>query len=68
MKGVHINRLIMENGPDVIIESKIEYTCIVIDVAIPGDRNITQMEAEKKLKYKNSCIEVQRIRNITCSV
>jgi hypothetical protein len=50
MKGVHINRLIMENGPDVIIESKIEYTCILIDVAIPGDRNITQMEAEKKLK------------------
>jgi hypothetical protein len=25
---------------------------ILIDVAIPADRNVTQMEAEKKFKYK----------------
>jgi hypothetical protein len=26
-------------------------TCMLIDVAIPGDRNVTQEEAEKILKY-----------------
>jgi hypothetical protein len=30
-------------------------------VAIPADRNVVQKEAEKKLKYKSLCIEIQRI-------
>jgi hypothetical protein len=34
-------------------------TCLLIDVAIPSDRNVIQREAEKKLKYKNLCIEIQ---------
>ena len=29
------------------------------DVAIPADRNVVQKEAEKKLKYKGLCIEIQ---------
>jgi hypothetical protein len=28
-----------------------EKTCMLIDVAIPADRNVVQKEAEKKLKY-----------------
>jgi hypothetical protein len=28
-------------------------TCILIDVAIPGDRNVTKKEAEKTLKYRH---------------
>jgi len=30
---------------------------LLIDVAIPSDRNIIQKEAENKLKYKNLSIE-----------
>jgi len=30
--------------------------CILGDVAVPADRNVVQKEAEKKLKYKSSCI------------
>jgi hypothetical protein len=33
-------------------------------VAIPSDRNVTQKEAEKKLKYKRLCIEIQRLWNM----
>jgi len=33
-------------------------------VAIPADRNVVQKEAEKKLKYKNLCIEIQRMWNL----
>ena len=29
-------------------------------MAIPVDRNVVQKEAEKKLKYKRLCIEIQR--------
>ena len=34
------------------IKNKKENTCILIDVAVPADRNFTQKEVEKKLKYK----------------
>jgi hypothetical protein len=37
-------------------------------VAIPADRNVMQKEAEKKLKYKSLCIEIQRIRNMKCMI
>jgi hypothetical protein len=37
---------------------------MLIDVAIPGDRNVIQKEAEKILKYKNLTIEIQRMWNV----
>ena len=38
--------------------------CTLIDVAIPAGRNVVQKEAEKKLKYKSVCIEIQRMWNL----
>jgi len=32
---------------------------IIIDVAIPAGRNVVQKEAEKKLKCRSLCIEIQ---------
>jgi len=37
-------------------------------VAIPADRNAMQQEAEKKLKYKNLCTEIQRMWNVKCMI
>jgi hypothetical protein len=36
---------------------------MLIDVAIPGNRNVIQKEAEKILKYKDLKIEIQRMWN-----
>jgi len=47
------DREVTANRPDVIIKNNKEKTCILIDVAIPADRNVVQKEAEKNLKYKN---------------
>jgi hypothetical protein len=41
---------------------------MLIDVAIPGDRNVINKEAEKILKYKNPVIEIQRMWNVKASV
>jgi hypothetical protein len=40
----------LANRPDIIIKNKKDKTCLLIDVAIPSDRNVIQKEAEKKLK------------------
>ena len=37
-------------------------------MAIPAYRNFVQKEAEKKLKYKSLCIEVQRLWNLKCTI
>jgi hypothetical protein len=37
-------------------------------VAIPADRNVVQMEAEKNLKYRSLCIEIQRMWNLKCTI
>ena len=56
------------NGPDIIIKDKKEKTCTLIYVAIPADRNVVRKEAEKKLKYKSLCIEMQRMWNLKCKI
>jgi hypothetical protein len=44
------NRTIPNNKPDIIICDNEEGTCMLIDVAISGDRNAINKEAEKILK------------------
>jgi hypothetical protein len=39
-----------------------------MDVAIPADRNVTQKEGEKKLKYNSLCIEIQRMWSMKCMI
>ena len=41
---------------------------IIIDVAIPADRNVVQKETEKKLKYNSLCIEIKRMWNLKCTI
>jgi hypothetical protein len=41
-----------------------EEACVPIDMAIPADRNVVQKEAEKKLKYKSLCTEIQRMWDV----
>ena len=53
---------------DIIIKNKKEKTCTLIDVAVPTDRSVVQKEAEKKLKYKSLCTEIQRMWNLKCMI
>jgi hypothetical protein len=41
---------------------------MIIDVAIPGDRNVIKKEAEKILKYKDLTISIQRMWNVKTDV
>ena len=65
---VHTDREVTANRTDIIIKNEKENTCTLIDVAIPADRNVVQKEAEKKLKYKSLCIEIQRMWNLKCMI
>jgi hypothetical protein len=65
---VQTDRSIPNNKPDIIIRDNEKGTCMVLDVAIPGDRNVIKKEAEKILKYKNFIIEIQRMWHVKTKV
>ena len=50
---VQTDRTIPNNKPDTIIRDNEKGTCMLIDVAILGDRNVIKKETEKILKYKD---------------
>jgi len=43
-------------------------TCMLIDVAILGERNVIKKVVEKILKYKDLTIEIQRMLNVKTKV
>jgi len=61
---VQTDRTIPNNKPDIMMRDNEEGTCMLIDVAISGDRNVIKKEAEKILKYKDLTIEIQRMWNV----
>jgi len=65
---VQTDRTIPNNKPDIIIRDNEKGTCMLIVVAISGDRNVIKNEAEKILKYKELTIEIQRMWNVKTKV
>jgi len=61
---VQTDRTIPNNKPNIIICGNEKGACMLIDVAISGDRNVIKKEAEKILKYKDLTIEIQRMWNV----
>jgi hypothetical protein len=49
---IQTDRTNPNNKPDIIIRGNEKKTCMLIDVAISGDRNMIKKEAEKILKYE----------------
>jgi len=58
---VRTDRTIPNNKPDIIIHDNKEGTYMLIDVAIPGDRNVIKKEAEKISQYNDLKTEIQRV-------
>jgi len=58
---VRTDTIISNNKLDIIIRGNKQGTCMRIDVAIPGERNMVKKEAEKIFKYKDLIIEIRGI-------
>ena len=58
---IHTDRKIDANRPDIIIKDHRETTCIMLDVAVPADKNISLKEFPKLSKYKDLETEVTKM-------
>jgi hypothetical protein len=61
--AVNTDRRIGANRPDIIFHDKRNKRCLLIDVSVPCDTNISIKEAEKLSKYKDLEIEISRMWN-----
>ena len=58
---VNTDRTITANRPDIIVKDSVNSTCKLLDMTVPSDRNIALKEIEKKSKYKDLELEIQRM-------
>jgi enolase len=65
---VQTDGTIPNNKPDIIIRDNEKGTCMLISVAIPGDRNVIKKETKKILKYKGLIIKIPRMWNVKTKV
>jgi hypothetical protein len=56
------------NKPDIIIRDNKRETCMLIDVATSGDRNMIKKETEKILKSEDLTIKIQCMWNFKTKV
>jgi hypothetical protein len=56
------------NKPNITIRDTERETCLLIDFAVSGGRNVIQKEAEKISKGKDLTIEIQRMWNVKTEV
>jgi hypothetical protein len=61
---VQTDRTIPINKPDIIIRENEKETCVLIDTAISGFRNVIKKEAEKILSYKHLTKEIKHMWNV----
>jgi len=61
------NQIAVNNNSNKISDNE-KGTCMLMDVAISGDRIVIKKEAEKILKYKDLTTEIQRMWNIKTMV
>ena len=55
------DRTITANRPDIIVKDSVNSSCKLIDMTVSSDRNIALKETEKKMKYKDLELEIQRM-------
>ena len=61
---VQTDRTLPNNKPYIINRDNKKGTCMLIDVAVSGDRNVIKKEPDKILKYNDLTIEIQRMWNV----
>ena len=50
--------------PDIIVTDCKKKTCLLIDITVPSDRNLSIKEYKKVSKYKDLEIEIQKMWNL----
>lgn len=59
---------IVANQPDVVLHVKKEKTCLLINIAVPGDSNCNTQETEKLSLYEGLEVKVSRVWKVRTDI
>ena len=62
------DKVIEHRRPDIVCIDKIVKSCLIIDIAIPGDQNVIMKQQEKIDKYQDLQIELGKLRKLKAEV
>ena len=65
---INTDRAIQANRPDIVIKDHKSKTCLLIDMTIPTDRNISVKEFDKLSKYKDLQTEIERMWHLKTTI
>ena len=65
---IHTDRSVKANRPDITVKDHKEKTCLLIDMTVPSDRNISLKEYKKVTKYGSLEIEIQKMWNLKATM
>ena len=65
---VQTDKVIEHRRPDIVCIDKIAKSCLIIDIAIPGDQNIIAKEHKKIDKCQNLRTELGKLRKLQAKV
>ena len=65
---INTDRAIQANRPDIVIKDHKSKTCLLNDMTIPTDRNISVKEFDKLSKYKDLQIEIERMWHLKTTI
>ena len=66
--AVNTDRTITANRPDIAVKDLTNANCKLIDMNVPSGRNIALKETEKKNKYKDLELDIQRMWHMRTEV
>ena len=61
---IQTDHYITARRPDIVVVNKNDKTCLLIDVACPGDERVKEKEDEKIAKYQDLARELRKIWNM----
>ena len=59
--NIQCNHIIEVRRPDIVVINKQEKSCLIIDIAIPGDVQVQEKEVEMIEKYQELKREIKRL-------
>ena len=65
---VHTDRMIQANRPDIVVKDKRNSTCLLIDMSVPTDKNVSAKVFEKLSKYKDLEIEIEKMWQLKTTI
>ena len=65
---IQTDKVIEHTRPDIVCINKIAKSCLIIDIAIPGDQNIIVKEQEKIDKYQDLQIDFGKLWKLKAKV